>query len=250
MAVTVAAASPPAPDRRFVYDRRFYSGMAIALAATVLIGFGPTYYLPLLGAGEPTTITGRPVRPIVHLHGVLFTGWVVLFIAQTALVATRRVRMHQRMGIAGAVLAAAMVVVGARTAITGAAAGSGPPGVEPLVFMVVPLTDIVLFAGFVGAALWQRRNREAHKRLMLLAYLSIMAAAVARLPGMLPHGPLVFFGVTFLFLVAAIVYDVISRRRVHAVYVWGGGLLVASVPLRLMLSGTAAWRSFAELLTR
>jgi uncharacterized membrane protein YozB (DUF420 family) len=250
MAGSVVVASPSTPDRRLAYDRRFYGGMAIAMAATVLVGFGPTYYLPLLGAGELSTITGRPVKPLVHLHGVLFTGWVALFIAQTALVATRRVRVHQRMGIAGAILAAAMVVVGARTAVAGAAEGTAPPGVDALVFLVVPLTDVVLFAGFVGAALWQRRNREAHKRLMLLAYISIMAAAVARLPGLLPHGPLVFFGLTFLFLVAAIVYDAASRRRVHPVYIWGGALLVASVPLRLMLSETAAWRSFAQLVTR
>jgi hypothetical protein len=85
---------------------------------------------------------------------------------------------------------------------------------------------------------------------MLLAYISLIVAAVARLPGVLPLGPLAFFGLGYLFVVLAAIYDLASRRRVHKAYLWGGGLMVASVPLRLMISGTGAWRGFAELLTK
>jgi hypothetical protein len=231
-------------------DRAFYTGIAVALALTVFAGFSRTYYLPLAGGATPTTFSGGVVSPLVHLHGVLFTGWVLLFVAQTSLIASRRVWMHRRMGIAGAVLAAAMIGAGTATAITAAGAGVAPPGVEPLVFLAIPLTDMVLFGTFVAAAVWHRRNREAHKRLMLLAYLSILAAAMARLPGVMPLGPPGFFGLTFLFLAAAIAYDLFSRRRVHPVYIWGGLLLVLSVPARLLMSQTAAWGSFAAMLTR
>jgi uncharacterized membrane protein YozB (DUF420 family) len=93
-----------------------------------------------------------------------------------------------------------------------------------------------------------RRDREAHKRLMLLAYVSIITAAVARLPGILPLGPLVFFGLSFLFALAGIIYDRRSRGRIHRVYVWGAPILALSVPLRLALSGTWAWQSFAAWL--
>ena len=77
-----------------------------------------------------------------------------------------------------------------------------------------------------------------------------MAAPAARLPGVLPLGPLAFFGIAFMFLVAGIVYDVWSRRRVHPAYLSGGAVLVASVPLRLAISGTPAWHAFAEFLVR
>jgi hypothetical protein len=230
------------------YDRVFYGGMAIVMALTVLTGFAPTYYLRLMGDAPLATISGKPVTSVVHMHGALFTGWVLLFIVQTTLVAAHRVELHQRLGIAGALLAAAMIVVGVRTGIAGAAAGSAPPGVDPLAFLAIPLTDMLLFATFITAAMVQRRNREAHKRLMLLAYISIIVAAVARLPGVLPLGPLVFFGLTFVFLAFGILYDVFSRRRVHPVYIWGGLALVLSVPLRLFVSGTGAWRRFAEFL--
>lgn len=231
-----------------VYDRVFYSGMAIVLALTVLVGFAPTYYLRLLGEAPMATLSGRPVTTLVHLHGAVFSGWVLLFIVQTALVAAHRVKLHQRLGIVGALLALVMIVVGVSTAIEGAAAGSAPPGVDPRAFLAIPLFDIVLFGGFVLAALVLRRNKEAHKRLMLLAYISIIVAAVARFPGVIQLGPPAFFGLALVFVTFGIAYDLFSRRRVHQTYIWGGALFVLSVPIRLAVSGTDAWHRFAELL--
>jgi hypothetical protein len=228
------------------YDRVFYTTLSILAALTVLAGFGPTYYF---AGTSMRTLSGGPITPIVHLHGLLFSAWVLLFIVQTSLVATRRVAVHRRLGVAGVVLGVGMIVAGLRTAIAAASAGVAPPGVEPLVFLVVPIFDIVFFAGFVATAVVQRRNKDAHKRLMILAYVSILTAATARLPGMLPLGPPAFFGAAFLFIVAGIVYDRWSRGRIHPVYVWGGAALVISVPLRLALSSTAAWRAFAAWLT-
>jgi len=231
-------------------DRVFYSGMAIAMAIIVFAGFAPSYYLRA-AFGPTGTVTGSTsITPLVHLHGILFTGWVLLFVVQTALVAQHRTRVHQRLGIAGGVLAAAMVIAGAATALDAAARGAAPPGIDPLSFLVVPLTDVVLFAGFVGAALWNRRNREAHKRLMMLAYISIIVAAVARLPGVLPYGPPAFFGLTCILLFTSMAYDYLSRGRVHRVYLWGGALFILSVPARLMLSTTEAWLGFARVLTQ
>ena len=108
---------------------------------------------------------------------------------------------------------------------------------------------MILFSIFVTAALALRRDKEAHKRLMLLAYVSILVAAVARLPGVLAIGPPAFFGLSFLFVVVAAIYDFVTRRRVHKAYLWGGALFLVSVPLRLAISSTGAWRSLAELLT-
>jgi hypothetical protein len=73
---------------------------------------------------------------------------------------------------------------------------------------------------------------------------------VARLPGVLGLGPLAFFGFAFVFIILGGIYDFFSRGRVHRVYLWGGSLFVVSVPARVLISQTAAWRSFAELLTK
>jgi hypothetical protein len=224
--------------------------MAIAMAIVVFVGFGPTFYLRPFVAHRPTVSGATGLSALAIVHGVLFSAWVVLFIVQTALVASHRVSVHRRLGVAGAGLAAAMVLVGISTAIASAARGGAPPGVDPLTFLAVPLFDMVVFPIFVVAAVLKRRDREAHKRLMLLAYITIIVAAVARWPGVLPYGPFVFFGLGFVFLLLGIVYDLVTRRRVHPVYMWGGALLVASVPVRLVISGTEAWRVFAEFVTR
>jgi hypothetical protein len=231
-------------------DRLFYGAMSIALAATVFAGFARTYYLRLLSGGPSATLSGGPFTPLVHAHGALFTAWVVLFVVQTALISSRRVAVHRRLGIAGAVLAGAMVVAGTLTGITTAQRGGSAPGMDPLAFLIIPLVDMVLFAGFVIAALARRRDKEAHKRLMLLAYVTIVVAAVARLPGVIALGPPGFFGLALLFVVAGVVYDFVSRRRVHPVYLWGGALLVVSIPLRLAIATTASWRAVAQLLTQ
>lgn len=229
-------------------DRVFFTGIAAVMALTVLAGFGTTYYFRL-PSGTPTTLSGGSITPTLHLHALLFTGWVLLFVVQTGLIAARRAAVHRRLGLASIALAAAMVVVGMRTAIESAARGAAPPGVDALTFLVVPVFDLILFTGFVSAAVIKRRDKEAHKRLMLLAYVSIITAAIARMPGMLPLGPLVFFGVSFLFAVAGIVYDRVWRGRIHRVYVWGAPIIALSVPVRLALSGTAAWQSFAHWVT-
>ena len=245
MATTIAQgrATPAAGT----HDRVFYSTLAAVMALTVFVGFGQTYYFRLL-SGTATTLTGGSITPTLHLHGIAFSAWVLLFLVQTLLVASRRVKVHRRLGYASIALAATMIVVGLRTAIESARRGAAPPGVDSLTFLVVPFFDIVLFTGFVSAALLKRRDKEAHKRLMLLAYVSIITAAVARMPGILPLGPLAFFGLSFLFALAGMVYDWRSRGRLHRIYVWGAPIIALSVPLRLALSGTPAWQAFARWL--
>lgn len=246
--MSVATARKPAAVVPPKYDRIFFSSLAIVMMFGVILGFAPTYYARLMGSAPLHTTSHRPFTLLVHLHGALFSTWVLLFIVQTALVATRRVKVHMTLGIAGAVLAASMVVVGISTAVQAMRAGTAIPGVTPQAFFAIPFFDMVLFAGFVGLALWYRKNKETHKRLMVMAYINIITAAVARWPGVLPLGPIGFYGFTMIFLVAAIIYDAITRRRVHPVYWWGGAAILLSVPGRLALSSTHAWQNFASWL--
>ena len=250
--IAVSQTMPQAPVRRMgSHDRVFYGSVAVSMALMAIVGFGPTFYLrPFTGGPMVTFGAGRPFTPLIYIHGALFTAWVALFIVQTALISARRVALHRRIGVGGALLAAAMIAVATMTAVAAAKRGAGPAGIPPLVFLAIPLFDMVMFTTFITAALALRRKKEAHKRLMLLAYVSIMGAPAARLPGVLPRGPLAFYGIAFVFLAAGIVYDLVSRRRVHPAYVWGGTLLLASVPLRLAISGTATWVAFAQALTR
>jgi hypothetical protein len=241
------ATQQPQIQTRIEAKRResfFYVGMAILAAAVVFAGFSRTYYLRNL-FGHP------PLKPLLHLHGLLFTSWILLLIVQVSLVASKRVNIHRRLGVAGGVLAAIMVIVGTTVAIHSARGEFSPGGPDPLAFLSVPLFDMLVFAILVGAALLYRRQPDIHKRLMLIATLALLPAAIARFPGsFFEHGgPPVFFGIADLILLACVVYDTITNRRLHPAYVWGGLLLVASHPLRILISATAAWHVFAHWLT-
>lgn len=224
-------------------ERRFFGGMAVALTLTVFAGFSRTYYLNDL-ATEPFVLT-----PLLHLHGAVFSAWMLLLVVQTVLIATHRVKLHVGLGTAGAVLAALMVPIGMILGVERTAIGAIPDrGAPPLVFLAVPLIGMLVFAALIGAALYLRRNSGAHKRLMMLGTLELVTAGVARLPFVEDWGPVGFFGASDLFIVALVVYDLVTRKRVHAATIWGGLFLVASQPLRLIIGGTDLWIAFASWL--
>jgi hypothetical protein len=235
--------------RRAVWspERRFYTGMAVALFLSVYFGFAQSFFLrPWFPE------TRSPHEPFFYFHGAVFAAWFLLLIAQPSLVAAGRTDRHVRLGQVGAGLAVLMVILGV---MGGLIAAHRPTGfvsvpIPPLQFLIVPLADMLIFATLVGLAVVRRRDAQSHKRLMLLASIAIVDAAVARWPiGLQAYGPPAFFGIQDLFIVALVLWDVASRRRLHAVTLWGGLLIIASQPLRLMLSGTEGWLSFARWAT-
>ena len=225
-------------------ERLFYIGMVIAIVITVFAGFSRTFYL------RPYFQT-QPLIALLILHGVVFSSWIVLLVTQTTLVATKRMRTHMRLGIAGGLLASLMILIGTVTAIVRAKGPSPVPGVNPLSFLTIPLGDMLVFASLVGAAFYFRRRADTHKRLMLLATIAILPAAVARLPFAFiqQYGPLAFFGLSDLFIVPCLIYDIVTRGRPHRATVLGGALIVISHPLRLVIGNTHAWLVFATWLT-
>ncbi|MCR4300149.1 MAG: hypothetical protein NUV51_00915 [Sulfuricaulis sp.] len=229
---------------RSAIDRRFFTWVAAAAALIVFIGFAQTYYLKGV-FGTPALSSG-----LVHLHGVVMTLWFALFVVQVRLIAAHRADLHRRVGVFGALLAVLVLVVGVTTAIAAAKRGF-TPGPPPLEFLAIPLVEMLVFAVLVSLGLLFRRRSDIHKRLMLLACVGILAAAISRIPlGFIESGgPLVFFGLTDLCLLTCVVYDTVKNRRLHPTFGWGLLFIVASQASRLMLMGTAAWMQFAMWLT-
>jgi hypothetical protein len=226
-------------NRRWRTDRRFFMGMAIATAIVAFIGFAPTYYLkPLYSAPA--------LSPLVHLHGFLMTAWIVLLGAQTYLVRVRRTDLHRRLGVGGAILAALIATVTVLTAIAAVRAGRISPG-----RLAIPFGTVVQFLAFVGAAVALRRTPEAHKRLMLIATTVFLTASVGRWKFVYPvAGAFGVYAVTDLLVVAMVIYDLVTRRRVHPALVWGGLGLVAAQFLQERLGHTDTWLAVATWLTR
>lgn len=226
-------------------ERIFYTAMAVAILITVFAGFSRTFYL------RPYFQT-EPLLRLLIAHGVVFSAWIALFLTQTTLVATNRTRIHRKLGVAGGVLAVSMIVIGSVTAIVRAKLPSPVPGFDSLTFLTIPLGDMFIFAILVGAALYFRRKPDTHKRLMLLATITMLPAAVARLPFTFIEqgGPLVFFGLSDLFILPMIIFDIVTRGKPHRATVLGGLLLIISHPLRVPIGLTSTWLAFARWITQ
>lgn len=224
-------------------DHRLYIWFAIFMPLIVVLGFARTYYLKGVFNG--------PALPslLVHLHGAVMTSWVMLFIAQVWLVASRRTKLHMRLGVGGAVLASLVVIIGAVTGIAAAARGHSP-GAPALQFLVIPLGDVLIFGTLVSIALYFRRRLDIHKRLMLIAAVSLLTPAIARIPVsfIINGGPIAFFGFTDLCLLTCLTIDTIKNRKLHPAFLWGTIAVIAWQPLRLLIAATPGWIQFAAWL--
>lgn len=227
-------------------ERRFFTGIALAILATVIVGFSRSFFLRPLFPDWPS-----PSEAIFYVHGGVFSAWIVLLVAQVSLVAGGHTELHRKIGPFGAVLAVAMVVLGTLGALIAARRSTGFVQVPlpPLQFLSIPIFDMILFATFVWLAIARRRNPQTHKRWMLLATVNLVTAAIARWPGVPALGPLAFFGLTDLFLIALAIWDFRARGRLHPVTLWGGLLVIVSQPLRLVVSSTEGWLVLARWAT-
>jgi hypothetical protein len=225
------------------FDRRLFLAVAVLFPIAVLIGFAPTYYLKFAFANAPLPSL------LVHLHGALMTTWIVLFITQVFLISKKKVKLHQRLGIFGVILAPLLVFVGCMTGIASAARGAGVPGISPLSFLMVPLGDMVVFAILFGAAIHYRRQSANHKRLIFLTVLNFLPPALGRFPFEFAGTPPFFFGVPDVIAIGFLIFDTWKTGKLNKVYLAGVVLLIVSHVIRLTLSGTETWLRFAAWLT-
>jgi hypothetical protein len=231
--------------------------MAAAIVAVAVAGFIPTYWAPVARG----SFTGAP---ILHAHGVLFTAWTLLFLAQARLAVSGRFERHRMLGYVGISLATAMLFVGVGVTIHSLEqALMRGRGADARAFAIVPFTIVLSLAALVGAAIANVRRPDVHMRLLLVGTISMLPPAVARLLRLAAGAPRPAIGdtppVAFtlvpnlladLLIVVAIVHDWRTRGRPHPVYLVAGAALVAVQVLRVPLSGTAAWQAFAEWLLR
>jgi hypothetical protein len=210
-----------------------YPLATVALIALVLAGFWPSYFGPLLqeGAAKPW---------IIHLHAAVFGGWMLLLLAQVALVAAGRVRAHQRVGNAGIAYGGLVLALGLAVAFAAPAmqvrSGAWTPDAAAS-FLILPLGDMALFGGLFGAAIAYRRRPEIHKRLMLAATVALAFPAAARLAG--EPNP-AFVGLWLAPLLAAMGWDFWARGRPHPVLVLSLGVLLLGFA-RVFLMESEGW---------
>jgi hypothetical protein len=242
---------PTVVERRVLQrgKTRYYVGMSVAAAVTVLVGFAPTFYLR---GYLPMRPDQPPLSALLIVHGVIGTAWIALFLGQSLLVASHRIQLHKRLGIVGGLLASAVVIVGIMTALDALRRNVEPFGLDARTwFLGVPLTGTVLFGVLVAVALAKRRSPETHRRLMLLATITLLNPALGRLVGSyltvgLSGFLILIFLLTDIFVIVAVLYDLRSRGNVHPALVRGGLVVVILQPAVLALGTTSTLLTLAN----
>jgi hypothetical protein len=217
-----AKSSRPAPVLPGLrYDHYFFTSVALLMLVTVFVGFGPTYYW----AGV--------LRSAAQFHYSFarrgFYLLDLLLITQSSLVASGRVDIHRRLGIAGFLLACAMLILGILAATDSLVREAGPVGRDAKFFYIIPLSNILIFAVLTFFAFRARFNPAAHKRLILIATMGLLVASLF----------------SYIFVVLMVAYDLWSTRKVHPATLWAGTFLVSVEQVSPLIGRTVACHSFA-----
>ncbi|MBI3476100.1 MAG: hypothetical protein HY010_10235 [Acidobacteria bacterium] len=226
---------------KLVADHRFYGAVSLILALVVFAGFSRTYYLKgLFGASS--------LPLLVHMHGAVMTLWYALFIMQVRLVASNRVALHRRLGIAGVFLAGGVAVLATMVAIGLAHRRlmANPDSKEGPFLLGLQLFAIVLvFVVLITAAVYLRRRTDYHKRLMTLAMLTVLGPAVVRLP-VIEGKVLVVISINISLILVCVIVDTIRNRRLHPAFGWGGALVIGSIFLVFPFAESSLWAHFVQ----
>lgn len=238
MATAIMQNVPQArPGRR--YDNVFFTAMLALLLATVFVGFARTYFL----AG---VFRAPLANKLLQVHGAVFTCWMLLLVVQTSFVSAHRLDIHRKVGLAGFGLACLMVTLGVLAATDALSRNASPiPHVDAKTFYTIPMGGMVVFSTLIYFACRMRRDPAAHKRLILIATIGIMDAAIDRWPLAFIHQHHINNLFNYALLLPIVAYDLWSTGKVQRVTIWAGLYVIVIQQLRIPIGHTAAWQAFA-----
>lgn len=240
-----AGSRPARPfAERHPADAVFFPAMVAAIWLLMLAGFVPEMIQRAFGVM-------RPYPWIIHVHAVVYFGWLVFLAGQVVLIRTGKLAVHRRMGLIGVGLATAVVIVGPAAAL---AMHMTHEARQPPAFLAIQLLNVFAFGMGVAAALLFRHQGAAHKRLMLIATLSLTGAGFGRVVRMVTGAPPPWTLIPSVYiatnvLIAAIaIYDYRTRGRLHPVFLPAVGALLATELAAGLLLRSPAWSHFTRAL--
>ena len=243
------AGSKPSFATRHRHDRAMVAGAVAAVWLAIAIGFG----MDLVRRAR----AGQLSFPlVVHLHVVVYVGWLVLLAVQVWLIRTRRVALHRRLGAVALVLLPLMLVLGPAAALVQAANPYMPD--FWIAWLIVQFTNATGSVALLAAGLAMRRRPAAHKRLMLLGTIAVTEPGFGRiweptLFAWLGEGYVPFYVATYVGTVVLVIavgaYDVATRRRLHPAYVAGALWILANEVATTWVFHQPWWLHVARAIT-
>jgi hypothetical protein len=240
------------PKRNILAERWFCTGMALAMLAVTTAGFAPAI-VHASGRRAPLSLLGAA-------HGILFSAWLIIFLVQSRLIASGRVALHRRVGLAAVFVLVLMVPIGFATTVAMVRRGFDLSGdlhidSDPLFQSVFPFGDLLMFTLLATAAIAYRRRLDIHRRLMLFANISLISAPLAHFIGHTPQlatmpGAIIMVPIS-MFLLAAVARDYWLMRRVRPLTFGTAAAMLVSGPLRAAVIGpSATWHTIANWIIR
>lgn len=235
-------------ERAGMGRRLFFVIMASAVIVTVFAGFAPTFYL------RGSFTQDRPMSFLLHVHGIVFSAWVTVFLVQTLLIARGSRRLHQRLGWIAVGIAATMVILVVAAMIEQLRRVGGFP--PPPLALALSAFDIIVFAVLVGAAIYYRKQPDWHKRFMLSATILLLGAPMFRvvihyvgIADMSKVGIVSTLLVDAFFL-PCFTYDLMTRRRIHPAYFVALVLIVLDQIAQVKVVSWTPWINLSIALQR
>lgn len=213
-------------DNRLPRQRRYF-GVALLLATVFVAGFSRNFYLRYwLGS--------HPLTALAYLHGAVMSSWVAVFVVQALLISTRRTPLHRRLGAWGVWLAGVALLLGVIT--ISAAIERNVPELTVQKFVVNFVgydgLSLMFFAVLVAAAVLKRRNAAWHKRLLLMANVSLLPPAFGRLVALVDrrHVEITVLALMGVVLAICLCVDYRTTKRVHpGIWLASAGIAVIEV---------------------
>lgn len=223
--------------------RGFYVGLAVLITALAVAGFWPTYWGPLFSGT-------LDLHWLLHVHGVVFTLWLVVLTAQAGLVYQGQTELHQTVGTSVGVAWGVLLILAGLSAIVGNISPAVGTEYETLQGFIAELPvlsgGLVSFSILFVAGIALQRRPAAHKRLMVLASAGLLSAPVGRLHGLFEFGAFAPF-VTYLPVLPGLLllaYDWTTRSRFHPATLFGT-VLIAVMESRFRFIFTDTWHQMA-----
>ena len=231
------------------HDRALITGLVLAIWLAILTGFG-------IDIAKKAASGGLDYPLVIHLHVLAFGSWLALLLVQVFLMRTRRVALHRRLGMVALLLVPMMLILGPAAAIVHSENPYMPD--RWLSFMSVQFANVLGCVVLLAAGFLKRHDAAAHKRLMLMGTIAVTEPGFTRIWGLplwarLGEGYLPFYfsiyaGTLSLMLVVG-AYDLVTRRRLHPVYIAATLWILANEAMATWLFYQPFWLGWMKALT-
>lgn len=224
----------------------FFFWMTVVMSAFTFAGFGITYWRPM------TTGAMAPLPPIVHMHGFLFSGWMILLMVQSLLVNIKKVKLHRSLGTFGIAVATLVWLFATMLTILPSDPTGQSASEQYFTLEYLSVSAVVWFAVLFCLAIRNVRSPENHRRYILFAIIPLLPPGINRLYMALLDQftlPLIWTYLTMDAMVAAIlIHDWRTNGRLSRASITGAVIIVGSHVLHYPITHSDTFASFCMFL--